>query len=231
MPLGLLSKVALGCRVVSFLSGGKCGSTALASFLKHQPPTYTHYDPTSPFVDQGKELCGHGVNCRQASYVLDGCPRRLTNQRAMQTLRVDPDAVGVLLVRDQASALLSLYRDVASSGSVGHQSADVWVAANMRNPQYNFTAIYYDAIRWGFKHIAVVAAMDVRHRPSVPVNKVRALANLSAVSFIVPSKFNAPVATSTRYRSGRLSYETRQRVEHYWHETNLRLAIDTGVII
>lgn len=223
--------LALGCRVVTFLSGGKCGSTALASFLKHQPPTYAQYDHDSPFEDTGKELCGRNLICNRASHILDACPRRITNQRARQTLATDRDAVGVLIVRDQASALLSLYRDAASSGSVGGLSADQWVLANMHSAQYNFTDIFYDAVRWGFARIAVVASMDVRNRPGFAVNKIRTEAGLPTVPFIAHSSFNAPVPNNARYRNGELSYATRQRVEHHWHDTNLQLAILTGVII
>lgn len=221
------------CRVVAFLSGGKCGSTALASYLKHAPPDYVLYDHTSQFYDTGKELCGQLPKTNCTAHILDACPRRVTKIRAEQTLKIDPAAVGVLLVRSQADALLSLYRDIASSGRVGGMSADEWVLLNLSNQQYNFTAAFNDAVHWGFEaeSIVVIKSAEMKRRPEIYVNRVRMAAGLLPVKITVPQLFNNPVVDRSRYREGSLSYTTRQRVEHHWHNTNLEFARLTGVVV
>ena len=46
------------CQTVYFWGSGKCGSTTMAMLLKHDPNVgYKFYDPTSGFVDGGKEAC------------------------------------------------------------------------------------------------------------------------------------------------------------------------------
>ena len=150
------------CRIVAFASGGKCGSTALAMMLKHKPPAYEEYDPSSPFVDAGKELCGSFSRdtCGNKPLLLDACPRRITRHRAQLTLNIDSNAVFVILVRHQADALLSLYRDVASSG---HQSvdADTYVRLHAANAQYNFSAVLQDLKAWGAKNIVIVHSKEL----------------------------------------------------------------------
>ena len=135
-------------QVVTFLSGGKCGSTALASYMKHKAPSYTVYDPNSQFVDAGKELCGYHFDCKKNKMILDACPRRITHRRALLTIKIDPNPVGILLVRNQADALLSLYRDKASSGPVT-VTADEWALKHKANQEYNFTAVYTDSKKVG----------------------------------------------------------------------------------
>lgn len=234
MLLLFLVGASSACKIVSFLSGGKCGSTALASYLKHTPPTYSTYDPHSGFVDAGKELCGsqlHELQCRGVqSTILDACPRRLTKWRATQTLAVHPGAVGVLLVRNQADALLSLYRDTASSGRTIHTNADDWVYANKENQQFNFTSIYNDAVKWGFSSIVTITTTQLHHNPTEAVNRVRKAMHLPHGIPVHANTFNAP-SENARYRPGTLSYETKQRVEHLWHTTNLQLAQYTSVVI
>jgi hypothetical protein len=224
------------CKVVSFLSGGKCGSTALASYLKHAPPEYHVYNPQSGFINAGKELCGRQLqqlHCSTpASTVLDACPRRLTKLRALQTLRVDKNAVGILLIRNQADALLSLYRDVFSSGSVGGQSADEWVLEHKTKQEYNFTAAYDNALQWGYTQIITLTTTQLQLNPLGAVNKIRTAVGMPPVLALQGNTtFNAPLQQSARYRPGKLLYKTKQRVEHYWHDSNMALAQRTAVVI
>ena len=227
LPLSL--SIATSCKVVTFLSGGKCGSTALASYMKHKAPSYTVYDPNSQFVDAGKELCGYHFDCKKNKMILDACPRRITHRRALLTIKIDPNPVGILLVRNQADALLSLYRDKASSGPVT-VTADEWALKHKANQEYNFTAVYTDSKRWGIQNIIVVKSVDLVRLPNKTVNGVFVKLGIPEYLNIPPLVFNNPTQ-SARYRPGALSYVTRQRIESYWHATNLELAKLTHVII
>ena len=112
-----MSRVS-GCRVVSFINGGKCGSTALASMLKHAPPRYENWDPTLPFDDGGKEICWSSGDANSFSrnfrhncappntFGLDACPKMMTHARLRNLYQIAPDATLIMLVRDQAEALL-----------------------------------------------------------------------------------------------------------------------------
>ena len=79
-------------KIVTFLNGGKCGSTTLALLLKHKYPNYIEYDQNSIFIDAGKELCGNFPTFTPSTkkYILDACPRRMTRERATKTLQKDP---------------------------------------------------------------------------------------------------------------------------------------------
>ena len=214
------------CRVVSFISGGKCGSTSLALLLKHQPPLYSNWFNLSGFVDAGKELCGFNVNCRGNLAILDACPVRLTHSRAKTTLAVDPNAVAVLLVRNQAMALLSRYRDVLSSGP-SRLTADEWVLKNALLQEYNFTAAWRDAMNWGFKNIIVVNTNDLQDPNSI-VAKIKRLANIRVQYNVTPIISNNAHSQSSRYRPGQLSLETIAYVNQMWKETNHELFLTTG---
>lgn len=222
-----------GARVVSFITGGKCGSTTLASLLKHRPPRYGEYDPASGFADAGKELCGQSIAVARTGVVLDGCPRRMTQARAATTLAVDPHAVGVLLVRPQASALLSLYRDTLSSGR-GGGGANEWVLAHRFHQEYNFTAAYLDARRWGFQSIVVVRTRNLHTAAGVgaAVATIRRHAGLPpAVWAPGPIVTNRATNDDARYRAGALAPATRATVSHAWRATNIEFAVLTGVVV
>jgi hypothetical protein len=203
--------------------------------LKHKPPAYTEYDASSPFVDAGKELCGSmdGGMCGDKALLLDACPRRLTKQRVESTLRVDRGAVFVVLVRHQADALLSLYRDVGSSG---YQSvdADTYVRSNAGNAQYNFSAVLDDLAAWGVQTVVVVHSKELRAGPSArrAVNRIWEAVGMprSDTSAIV-LRANTPHEGSGRYRAGSISYSTGLFVEHVWHVSNLEFAVKTGVTV
>ena len=54
--LSLWNEHWIGCEPVYLWGGGKAGSTTLATYLKHGFDGAV-YDPESPFVDAGKEIC------------------------------------------------------------------------------------------------------------------------------------------------------------------------------
>ena len=71
----------------------------------------------------------------------------------------------------------------------------------------------------------------MKRHPEIAVNRVRMAAGLLPVSIAKPQLFNNAIVDHARYREGSLSYTTRQRVEHHWHNTNLELARLTGVVV
>ena len=161
--------------------------------------------------------------------LLDACPKRITYSRARVTTQTDLNAIGILLVRNQADALLSMFRDKASSGIIT-VTADQWALKQMGNQEYNFTAAYIDSQKWGISKIIVIKSNDLKLSPNRTVNRVFKEIGLPTHPQIGSLSFNNP-QNSARYRSGALSYGTKQKIENYWHTTNLELARLTGIII
>lgn len=87
--------------MVSFAIGGKCGSTTLATLLKHRYPDYTAHDPESLFQESPKEVCGRRYKCTTRSFYLDACPRVMTDTRIKVLHEYDPTMVVVVFVRPQ----------------------------------------------------------------------------------------------------------------------------------
>lgn len=222
------------CGLITFLSGGKCGSTTLAILMKHKYPDYNIYDPASVFLDAGKELCGALPECdKNKHYILDACPTRLSQSRAKASLKMDPDAVGVLLVRNQPDALLSLFRDRASLGGASSDAND-WASKNIRHSAYDFYGILMDARAWGFKNIVVVHNHELQSDAAV-AQVLKRIFFAAGLPPPTPSKAiltnNAGGGEGSRYRPGKLSSAMRVTIENEWKEKNNLFFKETGVRI
>ena len=112
-------------KVVFFLGGGKSGSTALATYLKHDPKNWTVWDPNGQFMDGGKELCWsmkkqakvqfwknfktHGS--KMAIFALDACPQAVERIHFARMVETFPNASYLMLVRDPVDRVISHMND------------------------------------------------------------------------------------------------------------------------
>ncbi|XP_063726731.1 uncharacterized protein LOC134854418 isoform X3 [Symsagittifera roscoffensis] len=126
------------CQTVYFWGSGKCGSTTMAMLLKHDPNVgYKFYDPTSGFVDGGKEACWAQSSSGQKEFfklfpkskcgtntsecgsansdgqtlILDGCPRYSRITEARKIFCANNDAKFVMMVRDPVLTAISAHND------------------------------------------------------------------------------------------------------------------------
>ena len=108
-------------KVVFFIGGHKCGSTTLATYLKHDPKNWTAWDANDQFMDGRKELCWsvsgtpkkffwkffttHGS--KTATFALDACPRAIRRTHFDCMLKAFPNASYLMLVRDPVDRVIS----------------------------------------------------------------------------------------------------------------------------
>ena len=227
------------CRVLTFANGGKCGSTTLAILLKHQYPSYTHHDPSSPFVNAPKEICASShlalTRCRNGSrFVLDACPRLVTPSRAAATLRADPSPTILVFARPQEEALLSMYNDRGSSMHAPGDGAAAWVRRNVGMPLFNYTHAYVQASAMAERGGRVVNVQTHELRTDEGVAAV--LARISRAAGLPPYTrsrhitSNAAAQQDGRHSAARIDEATRAYVRSYWRRTNHDLCTRTGML-
>ncbi|XP_063726730.1 uncharacterized protein LOC134854418 isoform X2 [Symsagittifera roscoffensis] len=152
------------CQTVYFWGSGKCGSTTMAMLLKHDPNVgYKFYDPTSGFVDGGKEACWAQSSSGQKEFfklfpkskcgtntsecgsansdgqtlILDGCPRYSRITEARKIFCANNDAKFVMMVRDPVLTAISAHNDnniIRGARARGSQKAKQTVEKS----QYHF---------------------------------------------------------------------------------------------
>ena len=112
-------------KVVFFLGGGKSGSTALATYLKHDPNNWKVWDANGQFMDGGKEFCWamkrsskeqfwkhfttHGST--KAIFALDACPQATERTHFERMVKTFPNASYLMLVRDPVDRAISHMND------------------------------------------------------------------------------------------------------------------------
>ena len=110
-------------KVVFFIGGHKCGSTSLATYLKHDPNNWNVWDPNGQFMDGGKEFCWalahdyrssnqfwqhfetHGS--KTAVFALDACPTAIEKVHFERMVKGFPNASYLMLVRDPVDRVIS----------------------------------------------------------------------------------------------------------------------------
>ena len=236
----------MGCHVVAFANGGKCGSTTLAMLLKHEWPLYTKHDPESPFEEAPKEVCAQNYNtamCRTKRFFLDACPKAMTMERMDALRRSNVTVTIVVFARPQEEALLSLFNDKQSSGK--HElslfaqyfwplrmlhwlfgrpwDADGWVEQSVGMQLFNYTRAYTEAVR-RFSSVVLVETAELR----TDVGVARVLSRLERQG-VPPYKHSRAIVTNPtdardqRHTQSRLSPKTVNFVRTYWAQTNLAL--------
>jgi hypothetical protein len=142
-----------GCQLVAFIGGMKCGSTNLATRLKHKADDPNTWDPNSGFVDAGKEPCwalrGNGdpwshfrscpSTCPAAGArkmaALDGCPyyHDVTSARGLWCKM--PATKLILLVRDPVERMISQFNEKVARqnwrGQQGGSGIDSWISESL----------------------------------------------------------------------------------------------------
>lgn len=209
------------CRVVSFANGGKCGSTTLATLLKHRFPDYAAHDPESLFEESPKEVCGQRYTCTRRPFYLDACPRVMTNSRIQALREYDPTMVVVVFVRPQHEALLSLYNDRGSSG-YHRESSDVWVLKNKDNPLFNYTDVYERVARV-FHNTLLVETHELQ-RPEYVLRRITDARGMPPIRSR-PIVTNPSLPNAGRHTKAYLSNETVDRVQKHWAATNAKLCV------
>ena len=125
-------------KVVFFIGGHKCGSTTIATYLKHDPKNWTTWDPHGQFMESGKELCwakknvpkedfwtyfrAHGS--KTATFALDACPWITEKTHLRRMVESFPNASYLMLVRDPVARVISAINALLDRHKYGMKSIE-----------------------------------------------------------------------------------------------------------
>ena len=184
-------------KVVFFLGGQKCGSTTLATYLKHDPNNWKIWDPNGQFMDGGKEFCWsvYGQSKEQfwkhfkthgsktATFALDACPKAIERKHFERMVKTFPNASYLMLVRDPVDRVISCLNVELEKSRKGNESIDGFLRKRLAVNQLPVSlqpirlSMFGNILQTAFSvlprnKIMIVPNPDLKRQPQQIIDKV-----------------------------------------------------------
>ena len=181
--------------VVFFIGGHKCGSTTLATYLKHDPNNWGVWDPNGQFMDGEKELCwslAHNYQSRNqfwqrfkthgsktAIFALDACPTAIGKIHFERMVKSFPNASYLMLIRDPVDRVISAINTWIEEHGKGDESIDYLLRnlINQDNLGLKSRSMFGRILQNAFSvlprnKILIVPNPDLKRQPQHTIDKV-----------------------------------------------------------
>ena len=222
-------------KVVFFIAGHKCGSTTLATYLKHDPKNWKVWDPNGQFMDGGKEFCWaefgtskeqfwkhfrtHGS--KMETFALDACPRATETKQFERMVKTFPSASYLMLVRDPVDRFIS-DMNVELEKVKGNRSIDDLMRQKVTGTKFPLAKRHIRRSMFGIilqnalsvlprKRILIIPNQDLKLQPQATVDKV--MMHIGA-----KQKNVTLVESNKRKDSGSYQIPSKQNIE-WLHDT------------